>query len=70
MSEFNRQQKTLQSELESWKGEEQEAQEKISDDAKDLEKISTKISTLQKKVRPTPQIIVFVFRSVLHHVVC
>jgi len=50
LSGLNKQQKVLQSDLETCKAEEQEIQDKINEDAKDLEKISTKLSTLLKKV--------------------
>ncbi|KAF6031627.1 SMC3 [Bugula neritina] len=49
LSGLNKQQKVLQSDLETCKAEEQEIQDKINEDAKDLEKISTKLSTLLKK---------------------
>ena len=51
MSALNKQQKTLNNDLDSCKAEEQEIQDKINEDAKDLEKISTKVSSLLKKVR-------------------
>lgn len=50
VSTLNKQQKTLQSDLEGCKTEEQEIQDKINEDAKDLEKISTKVSSMLKKV--------------------
>ena len=37
--------------LETWKGKEREQQDRISDDAKELEKMSNKQSLLLKKVR-------------------
>ncbi|KAL3863460.1 hypothetical protein ACJMK2_005214 [Sinanodonta woodiana] len=46
---INKEQKELQTNLEHWKGQEKEHQEKISDDAKELEKMSNKQSLLLKK---------------------
>lgn len=51
--DLNKQQKTLQNDLEMCKADEMEFQDKINEDAKELEKISTKISSLQKKVVST-----------------
>lgn len=50
LSALNKQQKSLQNDLEQCKAEEQEIQDKINEDAKDLEKVSTKLSSLLKKV--------------------
>ncbi|KAL8587035.1 Structural maintenance of chromosomes protein 3 [Nucella lapillus] len=49
ISKQNKDQKKKQSELEHWKGQEKEAQEKIQEDAKELEKITNKQSLLVKK---------------------
>ncbi|KAK3611250.1 hypothetical protein CHS0354_003879 [Potamilus streckersoni] len=46
---INKEQKELQTNLEHWKGQEKEHQEKISEDAKELEKMSNKQSLLLKK---------------------
>jgi len=46
---FSKQQRELQNNLEHWKGQEREHQEKINEDAKELEKMSSKQSLLIKK---------------------
>lgn len=47
----NKEQKELQSQLENWKSQERDWQERINDDAKDLEKMTSRQSLLLKKVR-------------------
>lgn len=54
LKEINKQSKKLSSELERLRAEEQEVQDKINEDAKDLEKVSTKMSAMQKKVNLIP----------------
>lgn len=51
MEGMTKEQKELQQELEKWKGQERDYQERINEDAKDLEKMTSKQSTLLKKVR-------------------
>lgn len=57
MEGMTKEQKELQQELEKWKGQERDYQERINEDAKDLEKMTSKQSTLLKKVR----IVIFKF---------
>ncbi|CAN7999301.1 unnamed protein product, partial [Ixodes pacificus] len=45
----NKEQKELQSQLENWKSQERDWQERINDDAKDLEKMTSRQSLLLKK---------------------
>ncbi|KAH8018338.1 hypothetical protein HPB51_003059 [Rhipicephalus microplus] len=45
-----KEQKDLQSQLEHWKSQERDWQERINDDAKDLEKMTSRQSVLLKKV--------------------
>jgi len=47
---MNKQQKKLQKELEAQKVEENKHQDELTEDAKELEKISTKTASLVKKV--------------------
>ena len=47
---YNRQQRDLMKNLEHWKAQERDHQEKINDDAKELEKMTNKQSLLLKKV--------------------
>ncbi|KAG1659850.1 Structural maintenance of chromosomes protein 3 [Nymphon striatum] len=49
MDNMKKEQKELEKTLESWKGKERDYQEKINDDAKDLEKMTSKQSVLLKK---------------------
>ncbi|KAK7110449.1 structural maintenance of chromosomes protein 3-like [Littorina saxatilis] len=49
IDKLNKQQKQKQTEMEHWKGQEREIQEKIQEDAKDLEKMTNKQSLLLKK---------------------
>lgn len=50
LRDLNKQSKDLSAQLDKVKGDEQEIQDKINEDSKDLDKISTKISSLLKKV--------------------
>lgn len=47
---FNTEQKSIQKNLEHWKSQERDYQERINEDAKDLEKMTSKQSLLLKKV--------------------
>ncbi|XP_060076543.1 structural maintenance of chromosomes protein 3-like [Ylistrum balloti] len=49
LDKMNKEQKNLQNNLEYWKGQEKDSHEKISDDAKELEKMTNKQSLLLKK---------------------
>ncbi|XP_050395923.1 structural maintenance of chromosomes protein 3 [Patella vulgata] len=49
VDKLNKEQRELQNNMEYWKGQEREAQEKLNDDAKDLEKMTNKQSLLIKK---------------------
>ncbi len=51
IDKINKKQREKQNQLETWKGQEREHQEKINDDAKELEKMTNKQSLLLKKVR-------------------
>lgn len=46
---LNTEQKNTQKELEHWKAQERDYQERINEDAKDLEKMTSKQSLLLKK---------------------
>ncbi|XP_064600089.1 structural maintenance of chromosomes protein 3-like [Liolophura sinensis] len=49
LERMNKEQKEMQNNMEQWKAQEREHQEKINDDAKDLEKMTNKQSLLLKK---------------------
>lgn len=49
LEKMNKEQKELQNNLEYWKGQEKEQQDKISDDGKELDKMTNKQSLLSKK---------------------
>jgi len=49
VDKLNKEQKKMQTDLELWRGRERDIQEKIGDDAKEMEKISSKQSLLIKK---------------------
>lgn len=40
----------MQKELDEWKGKEHEAQEKIEEDSKSIEKLSSKLNLMQEKI--------------------
>ena len=49
---FNHEQRSVQQELEHWKAQERDSQEKLNEDSKDLEKLASKQALLLKKVIP------------------
>ncbi|GFS26293.1 structural maintenance of chromosomes protein [Elysia marginata] len=49
LDKLNKEQKQLQTQLESWRGKERDIQDKIGEDAKELDKISQKQTVLVKK---------------------
>ena len=50
IDKFNKEHKEFQKNLEHWKSQERDHQEKINEDAKELEKMTNKQSLLLKKV--------------------